>query len=144
MWKPFWRKMQKLPIYEKIKAAYPDINFESAVIAELTGGDRALVSSLEGFEDLQLIGQLQYQNNGIQKGDTIFAVTEGGETSSVIGTILHAARQYGDNLTDEQIQEARKHLYYVYNNNNDVLECYERCRAVLDHTLITKISLCTG
>ena len=39
-------------IYEKIKIAYPDIDFENLVIGELTGGDRALVNSLEGFEDL--------------------------------------------------------------------------------------------
>ena len=36
------------------------------------------------------------ENNGIKKGDVVFAVTEGGETSSVIGTILAAAEMYGD------------------------------------------------
>ena len=66
------------------------------VIGELTGGDRALVNSLEGFEDLQVIGKLQLEENNIQKGDVVFAVTEGGETSSVIGTILAAFDQYGD------------------------------------------------
>ena len=70
----------------------------------MTGGDRALVSSLEGFEDLQLIGKLQYQDNGIKKGDMVFAVTEGGETSSVIGTILTAAREYADDISEQDIE----------------------------------------
>ena len=70
----------------------------------------------------------------------MFAVTEGGETSSVIGTILTASREY----KEDEIDEARKRLYYVYNNNDDVLVAYDRCRAVLDNPLITKISLCTG
>jgi N-acetylmuramic acid 6-phosphate etherase len=57
------------------------------VIGELTGGDRALINALEGFEDLFVIGELQLHDNGIKKGDVVIAVTEGGETSSVIGTI---------------------------------------------------------
>ncbi len=31
-------------------------NVADKVIGELTGGDRALVNALEGFEDLQIIG----------------------------------------------------------------------------------------
>jgi len=33
----------------------------------MTGADRALISSLEGFEDLQLIGSLQVDDRGIKK-----------------------------------------------------------------------------
>lgn len=43
----------------------------------MTGGDRALISSLEGLEDLQLIGELQLDDHGIGKDDLVFAVTEG-------------------------------------------------------------------
>ena len=35
------------------------------VIGELTGGDRALVNALEGFEDLLVIGDLQLQENHV-------------------------------------------------------------------------------
>jgi len=35
-----------------------------------------LISSLEGFEDLQLIGRLQLNDRGIEKGDAVFGVTE--------------------------------------------------------------------
>ena len=43
----------------------------------MTGGDRALISSLEGLEDLQLIGDLQLEDHKIRKEDIVFAVTEG-------------------------------------------------------------------
>jgi N-acetylmuramic acid 6-phosphate etherase len=76
------------------------------VIGELTGGDRALVNALEGFEDLQIIGELQLKENQVTEGDIVIAVTEGGETSSVIGTILSAWRQYG--LTAESSLEEKK------------------------------------
>lgn len=57
----------------------------------ITGGDRALIGSLEGFEDLSLIGALQREDAGLADGDVVFAVTEGGETSAVIGAALAAA-----------------------------------------------------
>ncbi len=37
----------------------PREELRDKVIGELTGGDRALVSALEGFEDLEVIGELQ-------------------------------------------------------------------------------------
>ena len=37
----------------------PQEELRDKVIGELTGGDRALVSALEGFEDLEVIGELQ-------------------------------------------------------------------------------------
>jgi hypothetical protein len=46
-------------------------------VGEMTGADRALISSLEGFEDLQLIGRLQLAQHGIAKGDVVICVTEG-------------------------------------------------------------------
>ena len=46
-------------------------------VGEMTGADRALISSLEGFEDLQLIGRLQLAQHGIAKGDVVVCVTEG-------------------------------------------------------------------
>ena len=33
----------------------------------MTGGDRALISSLEGLEDLQLIGQIQLEDHNIKR-----------------------------------------------------------------------------
>ncbi|MGL5741489.1 MAG: hypothetical protein ACRCXC_02515 [Legionella sp.] len=81
LWRPFWVKTKQTPLWNKLKPRFH--NIENSVIGEMTGGDLALVSSLEGFEDLQLIGKLQLQSHHIKKGDVVFAVTEGGETSAV-------------------------------------------------------------
>lgn len=140
-WRPFWRKLRKSELWPKIKHV-PD-NVENLLIGEMTGADRALISSLEGFEDLQLIGHLQLQDRGIQKGDLVFCVTEGGETSSVIGTILAALKQYGE-LKPEVIAEARQRLYFIYNNPDQVLLPFTRSKSVIEQPAITKIRLFTG
>jgi N-acetylmuramic acid 6-phosphate etherase len=80
------------------------------------------------------------QMNSIKKGDVVFAVTEGGETSSVIGTILAASKFYSDSKIDEQ----NEHLYFVYNNPNEVLMPLDRSRIVLENNSITKIELTSG
>jgi N-acetylmuramic acid 6-phosphate etherase len=51
---------------------------------------------MEGFEDLQVIGRLQLEGHKIEKGDVIIAITEGGLTNSVIGTIKAARSLYQD------------------------------------------------
>jgi N-acetylmuramic acid 6-phosphate (MurNAc-6-P) etherase len=128
-WRPFWKKMQALPAWEKVKPHFP--NIENRLIGEMTGADRALISSLEGLEDLQLIGKLQLEDHGIGAADVVFAITEGGETSSVIGTVLAAANR---NCAS----------YFIYNNPNSVLLPFERSRRVIENDAITKICLATG
>ncbi len=135
-WRPFWKKMSARPQWQQIKDHFP--NIENRLIGEMTGADRALISSLEGFEDLQLIGKLQLEDHNIQPSDVVFAITEGGETSSVIGTILAALNQ-SDEATD-----TRKHLYFIYNNPDEKLLPFERSRSVLENEGITKICLATG
>lgn len=137
-WRPFWEKIKALPQWDQIQRDYPNIS--ESLIGEMTGGDRALISSLEGFEDLQLIGKLQLQEHQIQKGDVVFAITEGGETSSVIGTILSARRLY----EAKEAGEASQHLYFIYNNPDKVLVPLERSRWVIYNKGITKIRLFTG
>ncbi|MFB3815585.1 MAG: hypothetical protein ACE14L_15890 [Terriglobales bacterium] len=141
-WRPFWRRVKQHACWAKLKAHFP-ADIEERCIGEMTGGDRALVSSLEGFEDLQLIGRLQLRDRGIERGDVVFCVTEGGETSSVIGTILGALEQYGD-LNDTERAQARRRLYFVYNNPDEVLLPFARSVSVLDNPAITRINLATG
>lgn len=137
VWRPFWKKIKKYHLWNKLKSYLPE-NIEENIIGEMTGGDRALISSLEGFEDLQLIGKLQLIDHGIQRGDVVFCITEGGETSSVIGTILAALEQYTN------LDEAREHLYFIYNNPDEVLLPFERSKKVINSPGITKINLTTG
>lgn len=134
LWRPFWLRVARDgKVWDKVQKAYPGI--QDHVRGEITGGDRALVSSLEGFEDLQLIGKLQLHDNGIGKDDVVFAVTEGGETSAVIGTAKEGAVVNGN--------DPRK-TWFVYNNPDEVLLPFVRSREVIEHPGVTKIMLATG
>lgn len=133
LWRPFWQRAATQPSWPKIEAALPGI--ADRVRGEITGGDRALISSLEGFEDLQLIGRLQLQDHDIGVGDVVFSVTEGGETSAVIGTALRGSEV---NANDPS------RTWFVYNNPDAVLLPFERSRTVIEHPGITKVNLATG
>ncbi|GAF99388.1 unnamed protein product, partial [marine sediment metagenome] len=142
-WRPFWQKVRKKrKIWSKIQLHLGD-SIENQLIGEMTGGDRALISSLEGFEDLLLIGRLQLEDRKVEKGDVVICVTEGGETSSVIGTILTALDQWrtGESYDPE---ETKKKLYFIYNNPDEKLRPFDRSRRVLEEPGITKINLTTG
>lgn len=142
-WRPFWRTLlQDKNIGPKITQAFGP-NLTERLIGEMTGGDRALISSLEGFEDLQLIGRLQLYDRGGQKGDLVICVTEGGETSSVIGTILAALEQWKD-APAYSPEKSRQKLYFIYNNPDDRLLPFDRSRSVIEEPGLTKINLTTG
>lgn len=143
LWRPFWRKVkERKKIWLKIKPHLGE-NIEDRLIGEMTGADRALISSLEGFEDLQLIGRLQLEDRKIKKEDVVICVTEGGETSSVIGTILAALGQWKKEK-DYKPEKSRRKLFFVYNNPDARLLPFERSRKVLEEPGISKINLTTG
>lgn len=139
IWQTFWRNTKSRKDWPQIAEKLTDISslntIQNLVVGEITGRDRALIKSLEGFEDLQLIGKLQLEDNQISAKDVVFAVTEGGETSAVIGTILSASKFKGSKPT---------HLYFVYNNPNERLLPFDRSREVLQNSNITKINFTTG
>jgi N-acetylmuramic acid 6-phosphate (MurNAc-6-P) etherase len=142
-WRPFWRGVKAdRNIAAKLAGRIPK-GVEDALVGEMTGADRALISSLEGFEDLQLIGRLQLHDRGIRKGDVVICVTEGGETSSVIGTILAALDEWRSE-PGYSPEESRKRLYFVYNNPDERLLPFDRSRSVLAEPGIAKINLTTG
>ena len=64
----------------------PPDAWESRAESVMAGGDYALIKSVEGFEDFALFGRKQIAELGVASGDMVFAITEGGETSFVIGT----------------------------------------------------------
>ena len=142
-WRPFWKGLeQDKAIWNKVVK-----NLGAAIsqklVGEMTGADRALISSLEGFEDLQLIGRLQLQDHRVEKGDLVICVTEGGETSSVIGTILAALEQWKD-APAYSPEKSRQKLYFIYNNPDDRLLPFDRSRSVIEEPGLTKINLTTG
>ncbi len=142
-WRPFWSGLKtERKIWAKLQRVLSP-TIEDDLCGEMTGGDRALISSLEGFEDLPLIGRLQLADHGIGRGDVVVCVTEGGETSSVIGTILTALDLRKENGVYDP-SETRKSLFFVYNNPDDRLLPFERSRRVIIEPGITKVNLTTG
>ncbi len=142
-WRPFWEKTKKTGRIRKKIERRLGKDIEDRLIGEMTGGDRALISSLEGFEDLQLIGRLQLEDRRVERGDIVICVTEGGETSSVIGTVLTALDQWKKSDA-YQAEKTKKYLYFICNNPEERLYPFERSRKVLEEPGITKINLTTG
>ncbi|MBV8646876.1 hypothetical protein [Paludibacterium sp.] len=134
LWRPFWQRARATAGGQKILSQFPDI--DGAVVGDITGGDRALVSSLPSFEDLPLIGRLQWQQRAIRSGDVALAITEGGETPAVIGAIRAAA----DSVSLSGVHDR----LFLYNNPNHVLLPLDRSRQVLRDARIDKINLTTG
>ena len=64
--------------------------YADQVFSIMTGGDFALVKSVEFFEDYQVFGRRQVQELDLNDRDMLVAITEGGETSSVLGTLFEA------------------------------------------------------
>ena len=102
------------------------------VASIMTGGDFALIRSVEFFEDFAEGGRRQAVALGVDANDTFVAITEGGETSSVLGTLKYAAEQ-----------GAR--CFLVFNNPARLLrERIERCREAIDNPAVTVIDLYCG
>jgi len=142
-WRPFWRRVKAdSRVWPKLESRLSP-SVEDDLVGEMTGADRALISSLEGFEDLPLIGRLQLADRGVRRGDVVICVTEGGETSSVIGTVLAALDEWKENGVYDPA-ETRKKLFFIYNNPDERLLPFARSRRVIEEPGITRINLTTG
>jgi N-acetylmuramic acid 6-phosphate etherase len=127
IWRAFWQDRRARGL-----ATPPPDAWEARAHSVMAGGDYALIKSVEGFEDFAPFGRRQLADLGVTTGDMVFAITEGGETSFVIGTAWQGL-------------EAGARVAFVYNNPDDVLRAHvERSRAVVDEPRITKVNLTTG
>lgn len=127
IWRGFWQ--QRRVRGETTPA--PD-EYEPRTTSVMAGGDYALIKSVEGFEDFAPFGRRQLADEGVAAGDLVFAITEGGETSFVIGTAWQAL-------------EAGARAVFVYNNPDEVLRSgVTRSREVIDEPRIRKVNLTTG
>lgn len=125
VWRDFWQHQAA----HGFKIAE---NFENRTVSVMAGGDYALIKSVEGFEDFTAFGKKQIADLQVSEKDAVFAITEGGETSFVIGTAWQAA-------------EAGAKVYFVYNNPDDILRAHvERSREIIQDSRIEKINLTTG
>ena len=128
IWRDFWQRQRA----RDLKCVPSPQDFEERAFAVMAGGDFALIKSVEGFEDFTEFGKKQLGDLGVSGKDVVFAITEGGETSFVIGTAWKGV-------------EAGAKVYFVYNNPDDVLNKHvQRSREVLSEPRIEKINLTTG
>jgi len=128
IWRDFWQRQRA----RGLTCAPPAAEWEQRAFSVMAGGDYALIKAVEGFEDFTAFGQKQIGDLGVAENDVVFAITEGGETSFVIGTAWKGI-------------ESGARVYFVYNNPDDVLCAHvERSRAVIEDTRIEKINLTTG
>ena len=128
IWCDFWKRQAARGLSSTPSA--PEL--EQRALAVMAGGDYALIKSVEGFEDFTAFGKKQIEDLGVCARDVVFAITEGGETSFVIGTAWKGV-------------EAGAKVYFVYNNPDDVLrQTVQRSREVIEDSRIEKISLTTG
>jgi N-acetylmuramic acid 6-phosphate etherase len=119
VWRDFWQQQK-------------NSDFENRTFSVMAGGDYALIKSVEGFEDFTAFGRKQIRDLGVCADDIVFAITEGGETSFVIGTAWEGVA-------------AGAKIYFVYNNPDDVLcQTVERSREVIEDPRIEKLNLATG
>jgi N-acetylmuramic acid 6-phosphate etherase len=127
IWRAFWQDRRA----RGLSTPCPD-SWEGRAESVMAGGDYALIKSVEGFEDIAPFGRRQLGDLGVSRGDVVFAITEGGETSFVIGTAWQGL-------------EAGARVVFVYNNPDEVLRAHvRRSREVLDEPRIIKVNLTTG
>lgn len=127
-WRRFWQNLRRS--HPAISAKLP--NLENSVCSIMTGGDYALVRSVEFFEDYMSFGRRQIVEANLGAGDVLVAISEGGETSSVIGTI-------------RQAQEEGATVFFAYNNPSHILARHvERSRQVIEDSQVTKLDLFSG
>lgn len=105
---------------------------ENQVFSIMTGGDYALVRSVESFEDYMEFGRQQARELNICEKDTLVAITEGGETSSVIGTCWEAV-------------DRGANVFLMFNNPTEILRSkVERSRDIIDCPAVTVLDLYCG
>ncbi|MCD4824313.1 MAG: sugar phosphate isomerase [Phycisphaerae bacterium] len=129
-WRSFWKKFakQNRPLAERFDIA----DMENRTVSVMTGGDRALIRSVENFEDFPQFGRQQMREINVSRLDTVVAITEGGETSSVLGTALESL-------------DVGASVFLMFNNPADVLAAnIERSRELIEHPEVTVLDLCCG
>jgi len=101
IWRDFWQQ-------QAARGVAGASEFENRAFPVMAGGDFALIKAVEGFEDYTDFGKKQIGDLGVSSKDVVFAITEGGETSFVIGTAWKGV-------------EVGAKVYFVYNNPDHIL-----------------------
>ncbi len=119
-------------MFREFARSNPDFYAENQCESIMTGGDFALIRSVEFFEDFQSFGRKQVEMANMTSRDLLVAITEGGETSSVIGTVKEAC-------------DRGCAVFLMFNNPAKLLRDHlVRCREVIDDPRVTVLDLSCG
>ena len=128
IWRDFWQQQRE----RGLTCSPTPEDFENRAFSVMAGGDFALIKSVEGFEDFTEFGKKQIGDLGVGAKDVVFAITEGGDTSFVIGTAWKGL-------------EVGAKVYFVYNNPDDILcKHVKRSREIIQEPRVETINLTTG
>ncbi|HUX96450.1 MAG TPA: hypothetical protein VMV47_12030 [Bacteroidales bacterium] len=117
-------------LWRQVNKGKPD---ENRVFSFMSGGDVALIRSIENFEDYTDYGSRQLHEAGFKDGDLLVGITEGGETPIVIGAV------------EEAIKFSERKPFFLYCNPDDILcSVAERSKKVIQNPVIEKINLTVG
>ena len=122
-----------LALESVFRAIHSGSPLENRVQALMAGGDFALVKSVENFEDFPEYGERHLLDLGFKEGDLLIAITEGGETPYVIGSVKCA------------LHHSSRHPWFVYCNPREVLcKTVERSREIIENPLVNSMCLPVG
>ncbi len=127
-WRLFWTELvQKIPL-----KAQTFLELRECSNSLMTGGDRAVVRSVENFEDYMTFGARQVVDAGVGPGDVVIALSECGLSASINGSAIEADKRGCA-------------TYYLYCNPEDILcKHLDRTRAVFERPNIIKMPLYVG
>lgn len=127
-----WRRYFQ-DLKEKNNRIYKKLTIlENRVFSIMTGGDYALIRSVEFFEDYESFGREQVRAIGIGSGDVLVGITEGGETSSVLGTVSESL-------------ERQASVFLLFNNPAQLLAAQiDRSRRIIEDPAVTCLDLHCG
>lgn len=126
-WRRFWQEIHSE--HPDLAARLPDL--EDRVVSIMTGGDYALVRSVENFEDFSAFGRRQVREACLGRGDMLVAFTGTAETASVLGTIWQAV-------------DDGARTFLVFNTPDAAARHIERARQVIEDPRIVKLCLDNG
>ena len=107
--------------WEEAVAQLKKPQLSGRVLSVMTGGDYAIIRSLESFEDYSSLGAEQVRRLGIREGDLLIGVTATAETTSILGTAMEALR-CGGNV-----------MMVVCTDPKSVMPRLERAKQVFSH-----------